>query len=65
MAYRPWRAEDAERAMVGKPLTEDTAKAAAEIALRGAITHGQNDYKPELGRRTLVRALMQASEMEI
>ncbi len=64
MAYRPWRAEAAEAALVGKPLTEDSAHAAAEIALRGAVTHGHNDYKPELGRRTLVRALMQAAKME-
>jgi xanthine dehydrogenase YagS FAD-binding subunit len=63
VAYRPWRAEAAEAALVGKPLTEDSARAAAEIALRGAVTHGYNDYKPELGRRTLVRALMQASAM--
>ena len=64
MAYRPWRAEAAEQVLVGKPLTEETAKAAADVALRGAVTHGYNDYKPELGRRSLVRALMQASEME-
>jgi len=64
MAYRPWRSEAAEAALVGKPLTEETANAAAHIALQGAITHGHNDYKPELGRRTLVRALMQAKSME-
>jgi len=64
MAYRPWRADAAEAALIGEPLTEDNARAAAEIALRGAITHGRNDYKPELGRRTLVRALVQAAAME-
>jgi xanthine dehydrogenase YagS FAD-binding subunit len=64
LAYRPWRAREAEQALIGRPLTEDGAKAAAEIALRGAVTHGHNDYKPELGRRTLVRALLQASKME-
>ena len=65
LAYRPWRSEAAEAALVGKPLTEETAKAAAEVALRGAVTHGANDYKPELGRRTLVRALLQASTMVV
>ena len=64
MAYRPWRAEAAEEALVGKPLTEETAQAAARVALEGAVTHGYNDYKPELGRRTLVRALMQAKTLE-
>jgi xanthine dehydrogenase YagS FAD-binding subunit len=64
LAYRPWRAEAAEAALVGKPLTEERATAAARIALADAVTHGDNDYKPELGRRTLVRALMQAGAME-
>ena len=65
MAYRPWRAESAEALLVGKPLTEETAEAAAREALTGAVTHGENDYKPELARRTLVRALLSARAMEI
>jgi len=32
----PWRSEDAERALVGKPLNEATATAAAEAAVRAA-----------------------------
>ena len=51
------------RALVGKPLTEETADAAGRRgAGRARVTHGHNDYKPELGRRTLVRALMQAAQ---
>jgi xanthine dehydrogenase YagS FAD-binding subunit len=61
MAYRPWRAQEAESSLVGKPLTEANALAAAEAALAGAQTHGHNDYKPELARRTLVRALLQVA----
>jgi xanthine dehydrogenase YagS FAD-binding subunit len=64
MAYRPWRAREAEALLAGKPLTEAGADAAAQAALRGAVTHGGNDYKPELARRTLVRALLQAGRME-
>jgi xanthine dehydrogenase YagS FAD-binding subunit len=63
MAYRPWRSPDAERVLAGKPLTEANAEAAAARALQGAKTHGHNDYKPELARRTLVRALLQAKAM--
>jgi xanthine dehydrogenase YagS FAD-binding subunit len=63
MAYRPWRAEDAEKVLTGKPLTEANARAAAEAALNGAQSHGQNDYKPELARRTIVRALLQAKAL--
>jgi xanthine dehydrogenase YagS FAD-binding subunit len=64
MAYRPWRAKEAEALLVGKPLNEANAMAAATAALAGARTHGGNDFKPELGRRTLVRALLQAAAME-
>lgn len=60
VATKPWRAREAEAVLKGKPLNEATARQAAEAAFRGAVTHGQNAYKPELGRRTLVRALLQA-----
>jgi xanthine dehydrogenase YagS FAD-binding subunit len=60
MAYRPWRATAAEAALAGKPLTQQTAEQAAHAALEGAVSHGYNDYKPELARRTVVRALLAA-----
>lgn len=63
MAYRPWRAFDAEQLLRGQSLTEAVATAAAQAALQGAVTHGHNDYKPELARRTLVRALLSAKAM--
>jgi xanthine dehydrogenase YagS FAD-binding subunit len=63
MAYRPWRAAEAEAVLIGKALNEDTAQAAADEALKGAQTHGYNDYKPELARRTLVRALLEAKAL--
>lgn len=63
MAYRPWRAVAAEAVLTGKPLTEASADAAGRAALEGAVGHGHNDYKLELGRRTVVRALMEAKAM--
>ena len=65
MAYRPWRATAAEQALAGKPLTPESAEQAARVALEGAVTHGHNDYKPELARRTLVRALRAAQAMKV
>jgi xanthine dehydrogenase YagS FAD-binding subunit len=65
MAYRPWRAQEAEALLIGKPLTEANALPAAAAALAGAETHGYNDFKPELARRTLVRALLQAQSMPV
>jgi xanthine dehydrogenase YagS FAD-binding subunit len=62
MAYRPWRASAAEALLAGKPLTPDSAQAAAAAALEGAVTHGHNDYKPELGRRVVQRALLAAAQ---
>jgi xanthine dehydrogenase YagS FAD-binding subunit len=65
VAYRPWRAREAETALKGKRLDEASATAAARVAFAGARGHGDNDYKAELGQRTLVRALLQASAMEV
>jgi xanthine dehydrogenase YagS FAD-binding subunit len=63
MAYRPWRSAEAEQSLTGQTLTEANAEAAAAAALKGAKTRGYNDYKPELARRTLVRALLHAGSM--
>ncbi|MBP0491493.1 FAD binding domain-containing protein [Pararoseomonas indoligenes] len=64
LAAKPWRAREAEAALRGRRLDEHTAQEAAEVAFCGAVTHSENGFKPELGRRTLVRALLQAAEME-
>jgi xanthine dehydrogenase YagS FAD-binding subunit len=64
VAYRPWRAHEAEAALRGKRLDEASATVAARAAFAGAKPREHNAYKVELGRRTLVRALMQAKAME-
>lgn len=63
--YAPYRATAAEAVLRGRPLDEASAQEAAAAALAGAVTHGHNDYKPELARRTLVRALLHARDMDI
>jgi len=65
VAYRPWRSLEAERALIGKALTEANAEIAAAAALQTARSHGDNGYKPELARRTLVRALLQAKSKSL
>lgn len=62
---KPWRAHEAEAALTGQPLTEAVAEQAAEAAYRHAVTHSETGFKPELGRRTLVRALLEAAALEI
>jgi xanthine dehydrogenase YagS FAD-binding subunit len=56
VATKPWRARDAEASLVGKTANEQNFRAAAEIAMREARGYGQNDFKIELGKRTIVRA---------
>jgi xanthine dehydrogenase YagS FAD-binding subunit len=65
VATVPWRAERAEAALKGKPLDEQVAQAAADVAFADARPHRDNAYKVALGKRTLTRALLQAAAMEI
>jgi xanthine dehydrogenase YagS FAD-binding subunit len=63
--YAPYRATAAEMVLRHGRLDEALAVAAAQAALEGAVTHKHNSYKPELARRTLVRALLHARDMAI
>jgi xanthine dehydrogenase YagS FAD-binding subunit len=65
VAYRPWRAPEAETALKGNPFSEDLAREAAERAFAGAKTHEHNAYKVALGKETLTRALVETARMEI
>ena len=49
--------------LVGQRADEATFKRAADAALRDARPLAHNAYKVELGRRSVVRALMRASRM--
>lgn len=51
--------------LTGRTLDEDTARTAAEAAFLGAITHSETGFKPELGRQTLVRALLETAALEL
>jgi xanthine dehydrogenase YagS FAD-binding subunit len=57
----PWRSEDAERALVGKPLNETTAAAAGEAAVRGAEPLSRNGYKVQIAKTAVKRAVLQAA----
>jgi xanthine dehydrogenase YagS FAD-binding subunit len=65
VATRPWRAREAEEALIGKPLDEANATAAGKAAFAGARTYKHNAFKVDLGARTVARALIEASRMEI
>ena len=65
VATVPWRAREAETALIGKAIDETVAASAAEAAFAGASPASHNAFKIELGKRTLARALMAAARMEI
>jgi xanthine dehydrogenase YagS FAD-binding subunit len=65
VATKPWRAREAEAVLKGRAIDEAGTGRAADAAFAGARTHGDNSYKPELGKRTLVRALLQAAQLSV
>ena len=57
----PWRSQAAEAALVGKPLNEQTAAAAAEAALSDARPLSQNAYKVQVAKTAVKRAILHAA----
>jgi xanthine dehydrogenase YagS FAD-binding subunit len=60
VAHKPWRALEAEKFLTGKTATEANFKAAADAEMKAAKPLEHNAFKVELGRRAIVRALMNA-----
>jgi xanthine dehydrogenase YagS FAD-binding subunit len=56
----PWPSPEAEQELAGKPINEETAKAAAEAALKNATPLSQNAYKVQLAKVSLKRAILEA-----
>jgi xanthine dehydrogenase YagS FAD-binding subunit len=65
VATVPWRARDAEDALKGKVLDEAAAERAAELAFAHAKPRQHNAFKIQLGKQTVVRALLQAKSMQV
>jgi xanthine dehydrogenase YagS FAD-binding subunit len=61
VAHKPWRDRDAEAQLKGAEATRDNFLHAAETVLRDARGFGHNDFKIELARRGILRALSQAA----
>ncbi|MDY6946401.1 MAG: xanthine dehydrogenase family protein subunit M [Pseudomonadota bacterium] len=64
VAHKPWRAADAEQALLGKPASMQSFAAAAQAALRSARGYGSNDFKIPLAQRVLTRTLADAAGIE-
>jgi xanthine dehydrogenase YagS FAD-binding subunit len=57
VAHKPWRATKAEAALKGQRPEASVFRRAAEAEMQGAIGTEHNQFKIELGRRAIVRAL--------
>ncbi len=54
----PWRSLEAEQVLVGKNVSEDVAKAAADAALQNANPLSHNAYKIQLAKVAVKRAIL-------
>lgn len=61
VAPTPWAAAAAEAALVGKSIDEATAEAAGLAAVQGAQPLSQNEYKVQLAKVSVKRALLAAA----
>jgi xanthine dehydrogenase YagS FAD-binding subunit len=62
VAPKPWRATNAEQALMGEQATPFTFQRAAENELLDARGYGGNNFKIELAKRTVVSVLTELSE---
>jgi len=60
VAHKPWRIPEIEERLEGKVAGDEIFKEAAEMLLVGAQGYGYNNFKIELAKRAIVRALQQA-----
>lgn len=61
VAPTPWRSSEAEQALMGKSVSEDTALAAAKAALASATPLSGNKHKVQLARVAVKRAILRAA----
>src|SRR3954467_15889462 len=63
VAHKPWRAQKAEQELVGKTADEKAFRAAAEAELAAAKGYAHNEFKIELAKRSIIRALSTVAGM--
>jgi xanthine dehydrogenase YagS FAD-binding subunit len=63
VAHKPWRAQKAEQALIGKAPNEQNFGAAAEAELAAAKGYKYNSFKIELAKRAITQALGVVAKM--
>lgn len=61
VAPTPWLTLDAAAAIVGQAISEETATAAGEAAVANATPLSENDYKVQIAKTCVKRALLKAA----
>jgi xanthine dehydrogenase YagS FAD-binding subunit len=61
VAHKPWRLFDAEKALAGKPASEENFKMAAQLAMQGAKGHEHNSFKLKMAPASIAEALKHAA----
>ena len=64
VAHKPWRNREAENLLKDKTATKENFQKAADLIFSEAKGFEHNFFKIELGKRAVVRALRQATEMK-
>jgi xanthine dehydrogenase YagS FAD-binding subunit len=62
VAHKPWRSHIVDSGLAGETASHETFIAAAHALVDDAVGQGDNDFKIELARRAIVRALKQAAD---
>jgi len=61
VATKPWRMSEAESLLVGKAPSEEAFKKSADLIFKSARGYEHNNFKIEMGKRAVVRALKSAA----
>jgi xanthine dehydrogenase YagS FAD-binding subunit len=62
VAHKPWRVPEAEQALAGNPASTESFARAADILLHGAHGYEHNQFKIELAKQGVIRALTVAAQ---
>ena len=65
VAHKPWRAVEAEKQLAGQTADERAFTTAAQAALAHAKGYKYNEFKIELAKRSIVRALSTAADLAV
>lgn len=61
VAPKPWKADRAAKALIGRSINEDVAASIGEIAVADATPLSMNEYKVQLARTAVKRAILRAA----